>query len=190
MRETVVKTAYFDEYNWSSTQVQQSEIQCLSSDGSWVASSYGKFTASNDGSARIRFTGANATAYMMLIVPTNNVIRCMAQGRWIGYDNVANTDAILLPEANNEIDYSLAKYSPFNWVYENGLDEEYNEWLNGYEGTAQDANGRALEWIVETGKYPEYVWWSRKGSGIYRYVGYDILKSYSWRGSEKERGEE
>ena len=121
---------------------------------------------------------------MMNLTPKANSIRCMAEGRWIGYDNVANTDAILMPEVNNEINYSLSKYSPAKWIVENNLVDAYNAWLSSQGSSATAGNETALQWIVYTRNYPRYLWWSRKGPGIYRYVGYDVMQNYNWNGSE------
>ena len=123
---------------------------------------------------------------MMHLVPKASSIRCMAEGRWIGYDNVANTDAILMPETNNEINYSLSKYSPMKWITENDLVDAYNAWLSSQDSSATTGNETALQWIVYTRNYPRYLWWSRKGPGIYRYVGYDVMQNYKWNGSSPE----
>lgn len=199
--EKTICTDYFEEYYWRTESVPTSNFQCSNDNGgSWngIQSDYNDKTiyASPDGSAKLRFpigllqyspiidqsTGECRT--MMNLIPKANSIRCMAEGRWIGYDNVANTDAILMPEANNEINYSLSKYSPAKWIAENNLVDAYNAWLSSQDSPSTAGNETALQWIVYTRNYPRYLWWSRKGPGIYRYVGYDVMQNYNWNGSE------
>jgi hypothetical protein len=43
-----------------------------------------------------------------------------------------------------------------------------------------DTNDLYLKFLIENKYYPQYNWWSKKGPGIYRYVGYDVLKHYKW----------
>ena len=201
--EKTICTDYFEEYYWRTVSVQTGDFQCSNDNGgSWnrIQSDYNDKTiyASPDGSAKLRFPisllqyspiidqSTGECRIMMHLVPKASSIRCMAEGRWIGYDNVANTDAILMPETNNEINYSLAKYSPMKWITENDLVDAYNAWLSSQGSSATTGNETALQWIVHTRNYPRYLWWSRKGPGIYRYVGYDVMQNYKWNGSSPE----
>ena len=205
VEEVVIKTECLDEYIWSSRMLYSNDILCSYDNGiTWESLPQYKsntpidgesqidseqirplFPSSPDGNIKIKFNYYEQSlgAFMMHLVPTANSIRCMAQGMWIGFDNVSNTEALLLPEVNNEIGYSLEKYSPSKWIYENELDEKYNEWRESQssEFKEKDEEEQALMWIVDTKNYPRYLWWSRKGPGIYRYIGYDILKNYSWQ---------
>ena len=166
LNELVIKTDYLEEWNWSHVSFPDVTISA----------------SENGATFYIPSACSSATLFMARIVPTNAKLRCMAQGKWIGYDNVENTDAILLPETNNEVDYSLNKYSPLNWIAESNYLEEYNTWLNGRD----TSNENALLWLMETKNYPKYLWWSRKGPGIYRYVGYEAIKDSEWKGKVKE----
>jgi hypothetical protein len=203
--EKTICTDYFEEYYWRTSSVSASNFQCSVDNGSsWngIQSDYNddyqRIYASPDGSAKLRFPisllqyapiidqSTGECRIMMNLVPKTNSIRCMAEGRWIGYDNVANTDALLMPETNNEINYSLSKYSPMKWISENNLVDAYNAWLSSHDSSAATGNEMALQWIVYTRNYPRYLWWSRKGPGIYRYVGYDVMQNYKWNGSSLE----
>ena len=166
INELVIKTDYLEEWNWS------------------YVSFPNNVNITADGNGAVFESSLTAANYMARIIPTNPLISCMAQGKWIGYNNVANTDAILLPETNNEVDYSLKKYSPLNWIVENNLRDEFTAWLNANNKSSNDDN--ALLWLMETGNYPKYLWWSRKGPGIYRYVGYEAIKDSEWKGKTQE----
>lgn len=191
--ETVIKTEYFEEYNWTWIRVESTD--CSSDGGStWMPlPSFGSTTvvpASSNGGVYARFkldenylNGVTVLGIMKLMEPYANASRCMAQGEWIGYDNVANTEALLLPESNHEIGYSLDKYSPTNWIMENGIYDSFTTWMADNDIHPETTNalmGEAIEWLIETRNYPRYLWWSRKGAGIYRYLGYDMLSGYSW----------
>lgn len=200
--EKTICTDYFEEYYWRTSSVPIYDFKCsIDNGGSWneIQSDYNddyqRIYASPDGNAKLRFPisllqdspiidqSTGACRIMMNLVPKAHSIRCMAEGRWIGYDNVANTDALLMPETNNEISYSLSKYSPMKWIAENNLVDAYNAWLSSQDSSATAGNEMALQWIVYTRNYPRYLWWSRKGPGIYRYVGYDVMQNYKWNGS-------
>lgn len=201
--EKTICTDYFEEYYWRTESMPTSNFQCSNDNGaSWngIQSDYNDriIHASPDGSAKLRFPidrlqhspvidqSTGECRIMMNLVPKANSICCMAEGRWIGYDNVANTDALLMPEDNNEINYSLSKYSPMKWIVENNLVDAYDAWLSSQDSSATEGNEMALRWIAYTRNYPRYLWWSRKGPGIYRYVGYDAMQNYKWNGSSSE----
>ena len=109
-----------------------------------------------------------------------NSVRCMSQGRWIGFDNVDRTEAMLRPEFNYDLDYSLDNYSATAYINEQELGAEMAGWQGGVEGDSDEDN--AIRFLVDTKRYPKYVWWSRKGPGIYRYVGWNVMKDYFWNG--------
>lgn len=185
IKELAIKTDYFEEWTWSSVNVSSSQIQSVING---VVKNEGYTPpAASDGSVTLQFEApntGNATRFMMNIVPSPKLVRCMAQGEWIDFTNVANTEAILLPEVNNELTYSLSKYSPITWISENDLTSAYNAWLDENRDDTLDAEGNALRWLKETRNFPRYLWWSRKGPGIYRYLGYDVLEDYTWKNSE------
>lgn len=196
--EYVICTEYLEEWTWSSTSVNN--VQYLAEDGTWKNINYSDnqnvmVPASPNGDAKIRFSEnrvqsdyLDSPAVMIKAMPIAHSIRCMAEGKWIGYDNVANTEAMLKPEINNEVEYSLSKYLPTKWIAENHLTEAYNEWLHGQDSSSiasESTTSLALQWLKWSRNYPRYLWWSRKGPGIYRYVGYDMLKNYTWMGSTK-----
>lgn len=191
--ETVIKTEYFEEYRWTWFGVESTDY---SNDGGSTWSPLPSFgstkviPASSNGGVYARFklnenslNGLSVLGIMKLMEPYANVSRCMAQGEWIGYDNVANTEALLLPESNNEIGYSLERYSPTNWIIENGIYASFTSWMTAndiHPETTSKLQEKAIEWLIETRNYPRYLWWSRKGAGIYRYLGYNALSGYVW----------
>lgn len=191
--ETVIKTEYFEEYNYTRISIEATDY---SGDGgsTWTTLPSIGYTrvipASSNGGVYARFKlydfqmeGVNVLGIMKNMEPQANVSRCMAQGEWIDYNNVANTEALLLPEINNEIGYSLERYSPINWIMENDIYTSFTTWMVDNDIHPETSNAlveKAIEWLIETRNYPRYLWWSRKGAGIYRYLGYDALSGYSW----------
>ena len=112
----------------------------------------------------------------------NAMMRSMSQGYWIGYDNVANTSATLYPEYNSDPDYDLDKYSASAYIGSAGLSEKFAEWQSSHPHEQGDFELLAMEFLVDTKEYPQYMWWSRKGPGIYRYIGWNVIKGYKWKG--------
>jgi hypothetical protein len=53
------------------------------------------------------------------------------------------------------------------------LTSDFIDWQNKFEGNEMD-------YIINNKYYPQYLWWSKKGPCIYRYVGWDIMKFQKW----------
>lgn len=114
---------------------------------------------------------------------TNNVIDYLLQGLWIDYLNVSQTTAVLQPQVNINQNYNVVDYTYSNFIWYNNLTEEYEEWLkkkSSSSSSSSQTNDQYLKYlfVIENKYYPKYLWWSRKGNGIYKYVGWNIMKRY------------
>ena len=115
----------------------------------------------------------------------NNIVQNLAQGEWISMQNIANTQALMKPQSNNDTEYSMESYTAEQYIISNNLNEDYSQWKNSYEQSSELTQEQLqLVYLVQNKLYPKYIWWSRKGAGIYRYVGYDILKDYEWKSEQ------
>ena len=125
--------------------------------------------------------------YYSVMVSTgamNNLLRCMSQGEWIWQGNLSLTQAVLMPEQQTDLDYDPANYTALKYISENGLQDAFAEWKQSCETLDDDDEVNALNYLVASKDYPRYLWWSRKGPGIYRYVGWGVMKDYSWKGAQ------
>ena len=209
--ELVIKTDYLEQYEWSvetigsSNQYEPGEmnqsvpIHYLNKDGEWeapgnlhrVEDDYGMSYAGNyvpeyyPSSTYIKYDWYSSENCLAVKIPTeaiNNEIACISQSPWVGFDNVGGTTALLRPEDQYDLDYSIEKYSAMEYIKENEISVEYAVWdANNNQGQYTEEES-AIRFLIDTYRYPQYIWWSRKGPGIYRYVGYDVIKGYSWNG--------
>lgn len=124
-------------------------------------------------------------AIKMLIKPINKSIYVYSQSRWIDFNNVNQTQAILRPEYP-DFNYNLNDYSIYNYITQNDeIFKDYNEWIlqhREYGSDEQSVSQAMYDFIVQTYRYNDYIKWSRKGPGIF-YFNTNISK-YNWNGKE------
>lgn len=107
------------------------------------------------------------------------LVQCLSQGPWLWFGNAGSTSAILRPEMDDP-DYDPEAFTPGKFINENNLQDGYQSWLQLHD--RQDSQDAAVEYLIESKSYPQYMWWARKGPGIYRYVGWELMKNYTWDG--------
>ena len=118
------------------------------------------------------------------VTPMNNSLRCMAQSKWIDWANINYTQATLMPEPQEDYEYSLENYSYEAYIVENGLQEQYEKWLEESSNSSSSTEELQLNFLIDSKRYSDYLWWSRKGPGIYRYL--PVVQQYSWDGDVKK----
>ena len=140
------------------------------------------------GDLRLQWFSKSKTkqAAMIITYPVNNYIRCMAQAKWIDFYNVGDTEALISPEALDSIDYNLENYSIDVFMIEKELIEGYNEWYNSLpqEEKRKYYNNDAgfVKFLSVSQRLGDYLWWSRKGPGVYRYL--KLVKRQRYEGEE------
>ncbi len=161
-------------------------VQRLSGDGVWYSSDFP--TSFNGMYVRFEFVTDYGVEAIKLsgITPLNNQLRCMAQSKWIDWANVSQTQAILMPEQQEDYDYTIANYTYQGFIEKNGLQSLYADWLASNAGSYNEENEKEMQlcFLIDTHYYSDYLWWSRKGPGIYRYL--PVVQQYTWDGSVKK----
>jgi hypothetical protein len=112
----------------------------------------------------------------VLIQPAAKIINNLAQGAWIGFDNYINTEATLVPELLDDYNYNYNNYTPERFIREKGLVDEFNKFKPS--DTNKDITDKYLAFLVENKYYSQYLWWGLKGSCVYRYIGWTVMKNY------------
>ena len=129
-------------------------------------------------------------AYRVYARPAQDTVECISQAEWIWHGNVSDTEAMLDPE-RTAVAYDPSDYPPSRYLEEQSLMGEYEAWRSASSSSsAVDANPYFPEndeydmtlFLKETDRYPQYLWWAMRGPGIYRYLGWGIVKDYRWSG--------
>lgn len=119
------------------------------------------------GSANIVFAcDDEPLAFRLPAAPLAETQIIEAEGEWLDSANVGATAAILRPEEAPD-GYDAASYDCAAYIARMGLVAEYAEWR---EATAVDDTAAArAEFLLQTGKYPAYLEWAKRGPCIFRY---------------------
>lgn len=200
--EQSIRTDYLEEYEWetetfSSSEYDSHPIQYMNSDGEWedpvieedpddpspVPVEWPRYYPSN---TYIKYEWNSSGGCLAVKMPTmamNSTLRSMVQAPWIGFDNAGSTSAILRPEDQYDLDYDISIYTATSYISENSLDSEYAVWDADVNQGRYSGEEASIRFLMDTRRYPKYAWWSRKGPGIYRYVGWNVMKGYNWNGA-------
>ena len=105
----------------------------------------------------------------------------MAQSKWIEFNNINNTQAMLIP-SNFDVNYDINNYTVQKYLSQNNdIYNEYHTWINAHqELKTYNEQTKMLKFLIENKYYPKYLWWSRKGYCIYKYIGYHLINKYKW----------
>lgn len=206
--EPTIHTEYYEEYNWEKIPIneythrqyaQASIEQIIQGNVTWNDFQWNQhyFPVSKNNLYCIKldwryynnyvneiYTDKYKSCYAIKVLtqPVNQVTQCLAQGKWIEFDNINNTQALFKPE-NYDCNYDLLNYSASNYIIEKDLINEYMEWIQLPEN--QDAQNLTqqesmIKFLIKNHYYPKYLWWSRQGPCIYKYIGWHILHKYQW----------
>ena len=202
-KELTIHTQYLEKYEWSQRDIMEDSYQ-LNNIHAYIKNNNGSYD-------EIQAEKIQDSYYYRKQIPANNIIKIscalrvedssyygiklciharnqinqsLSQAPWISFDNINNTDALMTPQMLTDLSYDVNNYTPDRFIQENDLYSDYQTWLEGQESTDYDQMQMKLRYIVQSKYYPKYNWWSKKGSGIYRYLGWDIIKDYSWQGDQ------
>lgn len=128
----------------------------------------------------------NYGAIKIKSVPVNNYIRCLSQGPWIDFYNVSETSAYIEPEKISDLEYNMNNYTASDFLAKENLMDMFNDWYNSLSEQErlnfQNDENAYLQFLRATKKIGDYLWWSKKGPGVYRYL--KLVKNYSYLGGE------
>ena len=213
--ELTIHTEYLEQYQWKQKELREfadagnnvgnAHIDPISIwDGeNWVNITYNEEGNINEYNPNFRLpkgllrfqwfdTVSNIPVVKISSHPVNNYIRCLSQAPWIDFYNVANTEAIIYPEILDDTNYKLTNYKYSDYMLQEDLFEAYNEWLGSLPQEekmkyANDYDASYLAFLTVTQKLGNYMWWSRKGNGVYRHL--NILKKMDYNGAIEEERE-
>ena len=114
----------------------------------------------------------------MLINPVNKKIYTYSQAKWIDFNNINQTEAMMRPEYP-DANYNVNNYTAVVYVQQReDLLEKYNEWSQGR--VFPDEETAYTTFLIQTYEYSDYLKWSRKGQGIYYF--HENIKNFDWNG--------
>lgn len=123
---------------------------------------------------------SDVLAIKVLINPVNNKIYAYSQSRWIDFNNINQTQAMLRPEYP-DISYDVNNYRASDYmVQREDLMQAFNKWITGK--SYDDDEEAYMAFLKQTHRYSGYIKWSRRGQGIY-YYNSNIVTS-SWQGKD------
>ena len=140
------------------------------------------------GDLRLQWFSKSKTkqAAMIITYPVNNYIRCLAQAKWIDFYNVDDTEALIFPETLEDTNYNVSNYTMSDFLIKENLFESYNEWYNSLPDEEKKKyktdDAGFIQFLSLIQRLGDYLWWSRKGPGVYRYL--KLVKRQRYEGEE------
>ena len=211
VKELTIHTEYLEQYQWKQKELREFadannnignvHIDPISMwDGEkWVniAQNKGNVNAYNPNfrlpNGLLRFQWFDTTSNIPVVKisshPVNNYIRCLSQAPWIDFYNVANTEAIIYPETLEDTEYKLTNYKYSDFMLEEELFDAYNEWFDALpqeekEKYEDNYDASYVAFLTAIQRLGDYMWWSRKGNGVYRHL--NILKEMDYNGATEK----
>lgn len=92
-----------------------------------------------------------------------------AEGEWLDFYNVGETDAVLSPETVDE-DYDPSSMTTERYIIESDLSEQYSNWLHENHPNDDDNENMRIEFLLSSKQYSGYLKWGKRGPGVYRYL--------------------